>query len=157
MGLFEGIETAQIGKGGFYFKDGSYIVDIVQVITQKDRKGQAMFIVEAAIAWSDNNERRAGMVPSWVVKMSWDAALGHIKGFLAACNGVDPNDDVAVKTLFTDSQGRDITQATAEFVVSSDNPYAGVRVALEVTTVNTKSGGEYSLHKWKPHTAPQVV
>lgn len=158
MGLFDGIGEATIGKGGFYFQDGRYVVDIVRCFAQQDRHRQSMFIVEAAIVWSNNAERRPGMVPSWVVMMKWDAALGHVKGFLAACNGADPRDEDAVKACFTDARGQDITEAVAEFSVSNENPLAGTRLDLEVVSVlkKGKTGSDprndyYSLHKWRPY------
>jgi len=152
MSLFEGIGDAKIGKGGFYFLDGKYVVDVVRAFAQFDRNRRAMFIVEASIAWSSNPERTVGQVPSWVVMMHWDAALGHIKGFLAACNGADPSDEEAIKAVFTDANGQDITEACAEFAVDPSNPLSGTRLALEVVTIQKKkSEGVYSLHKWSPY------
>ena len=152
MGMFDGMENAQIGRGGYYYKDGNYIADVVKCYSQDTRKIGNMFIVESQIVWSNNPERKVGQVPSWCVVMDWDTALGHVKGFIAACNGADPSDDEAVKACFTDAQGRDISVLAAEYAVSPDNPLAGTRLELEVySSPSKKTGKDFSAHKWKPY------
>lgn len=161
MGIFDGISNARIGKGGLYFmdeasevKNARYVVDVQRVYTQNNRAGVGMFVIEGAIVWSDNPERTPGMVPSQVIMMSWDGALGMIKGFLAACNGADPSNEHAVKAVFTDDGGNDITEIAAEYAVGPDNPLAGTRVELQCSIrPKKKSAGNFTHHNWKPYDA----
>lgn len=160
MGFFDGIRNARVGVGGVYFLANKgpnhteekpqwlpafYTVEIKRLITMTSRKRDDLFIVEALIIESDCPERQPGMVASWVVNLKQDAALGNIKGFLAAANGISPTDEERVNS--------EITEEVCELAVSDLQPLAGVRVRLECTVIQTKAGNPFTLHRWSPITA----
>lgn len=141
MGQFSGIEQAQVGQGGVYFLEGLYKVEMLRVFTMRSRKGDDLFIAETKILESDQEERRVGTTCSWVVSMKQDAAMGNIKGFIAAANGIDPNDK--------DKVDAEVTEEAAEFVVSAENPLKGVTMGLECVPIKTRAGNPFTLHKWQ--------
>jgi len=142
MSLFNGIRDAKVGQGGVYFLPGLYEVEIQKVHTLVSRKREDLFIVEAKILESNNPDRAPGSSASWLVNFKQDAALGNIKGFIAACNGIDPADEVRVND--------EVDEDVCEYVVSEENPLAGTRVKLEAVMKKTKSGGDFTLHIWNP-------
>lgn len=157
-GFFKGVEESKVGLGGIYFlanrgpghtdKEPNwlpalYTVEIVKLITMTSRKKDDLFILEAKILESDCAERKPGMTASWVVNLKQDAALGNIKGFIAAANGIDPGDESAVNEA--------VTEEVCELAVSEDQPLAGEKVRLECVMIKTREGKPFTLHRWSPY------
>jgi hypothetical protein len=145
MGLFDGIGDAQVGQGGVYFLPGSYLVEVVRCFTLKSRKREDLFIAECYIHESDNPDRKPGSKASWVVNFKQDAALGNIKGFIAACLGVSPSNTKAVDET--------VDIEACELAVDGENPLAGTMLRLWAVNKITKSGNDFTLHNWEPHEA----
>lgn len=144
--MFEHIEEAEVSFSGFYLERGTYVVEVKRCFLKKGRSGDTFFIVEMKVIESNNADRPADCSPSWLVKMSQDAALGNIKGFLAAVNGIDPTDKDAVKAA--------ITREVADLAVSDPDILAGVHVGVEVEPVKTKKGTDFNKHYWSPVEQP---
>lgn len=142
MSLFDGIEDAQVGQGGVYFLPGKYLVKVLKCITLKSRKREDLFIVECEILESDVPERKPGTKASWIVNFKQDAALGNIKGFIAAANGIDPGNESAVN--------EQVNMDICEYVVSDENPLAGTPVGLVCVNKKTRAGSDFTLHMWEP-------
>lgn len=140
MGLFKSIESAKVNQGGVYFNPGKYLVEVIAVKTIKSRKNMDLYIVECEILDSDVADRPTGSRASWVVNLAQDAAMGNIKAFLAAANGIDPSDEDAVQ--------REITEEVADLSYADENPVAGVKLGLQVTLVKTRAGTDFSRHFW---------
>ena len=151
MGKFGGMQEAKIGQGGVYFLEGRYTVRVVKVFMLDSRRSGDLFTIEAIILKSTCPQRPVGLKCSWQVKMGQDMALPNIKGFLAACAGADPSNDLEVRAAFTDQDGRDISEETAEMAVSDENPLAGIDLDLVVVTISTKEKKmPFSKHSWAP-------
>lgn len=161
-GFFGGVETAKYGSGGVYFlcnkgpsyKDGKtadqwtpalYQVEVVELTTMTSRKKDDLFIVEGKIIKSDCPERKVGMKCSWIVNLAQDAALGNIKGFIAAANGIDPTNEEEVNA--------NVDEAACDVAVSEDQPMRGQLVDLECVMIETKAGKPFTLHRWSPVAA----
>lgn len=144
MGLFQGMESAQVGQGGIYFTPGKYLVEVVKCFCLRSRKREDLFIVEFLIHESDSPDRGVGTKASWVVNFKQDAALGNIKGFLAACNGIDPDN--------TEMVTAEITEEVSEYAVDEEeNPLAGTKVRLVAVNKKLKDGvSDFTLHLWSP-------
>lgn len=159
MSFFKGVEDARYGAGGVYFLANKgptfnkgetveewvpalYVVEIKQLITMTSRKKDDLFIVEALIIKSDCPERKVGMSCSWVVNLKQDAALGNIKGFIAAANGIEPTDEEKVNA--------EVTEEACTLAVSKDQPLAGIKLGLECTMIKTKAQKLFTLHRWSP-------
>ena len=93
MGLFDGIGDATVGGQNVYFLSGVYVVEVHKCFAMKSRKKEDLFLVECNILQSNNSKRPEDSKASWVVNLKHDAALGNIKGFIAAANGLDPYDE----------------------------------------------------------------
>lgn len=139
MGKFSGVGGAKVGGGGVYFLQGKYTVEVIKCMLMNSRKREELFIVECKIIKSSEPKRPVDMKCSWVVKMSQDAALGNIKGFIAAAMEVDPDSD-----QISDSEWED----NCEAAVDDDNPLAGTIVDLECSDITTRAGDPFTLHRW---------
>lgn len=140
---FKGMkEASATGGGGVYFLPGVYKVRVKKVHMLQSRKKDDLYIVEADILESNNSDRPPGSFASWLVNMKHDAALGNIKGFLAACNGIDAADQEKID--------EEIDDDVADYSISEDNPLAGTEVELICTNIKTKAGGDFTLHTWSP-------
>lgn len=140
MGLFKGIKDAKANQGGLYFLPGTYKVEILRVSTMTSRKREDLFIVECEILESDCPDRKPGMRPSWVVNLKQDAALGNIKGFVAAANGIDPSNSAEVD--------EHVDEDACEIACSTDNPLKGTVMGLTCVNIKTREGNDFTLHKW---------
>lgn len=145
MGYFGKMKEASMTGGGVYFLEGIYRVRLVKVHMYSGRKGDAFFIVEAEIIESNNPQRPVGMKCSQVIKMSQDAALGNIKAFLAAANGIDIDADGAMQVV-----QEEITEEVAELAVHASNPLAGIELKLQCTQIKTQAGNDFTRHDWRP-------
>ena len=143
MSLFEGIEEAQVGQGGVYFLPGKYVAKILKCITLKSRKREDLFIVECEVVESDVPERKPGTRASWIVNFKQDAALGNIKGFIAAANGINPGTEDLVR--------EEVDSEVCEYSVSPENPLAGILIRLVAVNKKTRAGGDFTLHLWEPY------
>ena len=153
MGLFSGMSDAEVGTSKVYFLPGDYVVQIRRVI-YKDGRRDKFYIAECLILESTNPERPKGTSASWLQKMSGasaEVALGAIKGFLAACEGVDPLNKDAVTAAFTDQNGQDISEEIATMSVDeAQNPLGGVVLRLNAVQGETKDGRAFTYHNWRP-------
>ena len=144
MGLFGGIEDKDATMSPIYFLPGAYIVEVIKCFVMTSRKKDDLFIVELLIVESDNEERKPETKASWCVNFKQDAALGNIKGFVAACNGIKPVDK--------DKVNAEITEDLCEYAVDEkDNPLAGVRLKLVCYNKETvKEKKDFTVHIWDP-------
>lgn len=135
MGIFSGIKDAQVSSGGVYFIPGLYPeVEIEACKMIFTRKKEELFVAECKIIASDVPERGPDMHASFTANVTkHDAALGNIKGFMAAGFNCSPDE---------------ITEAVAEEVVSERQPLAGVRLRLEAVNTKTRDGGDFTKHVW---------
>lgn len=129
-----------------YFLPGQYKVKLLAVKMIVSRKKDDLFIVECEILESNNPDRPVGSKASQVINLKQDAAMGNIKGFLAAANGIHPGDTARVDA--------EIDEDVSEYAVSSDNPLAGTILNLSCVNVKTRAGGDFTLHHWDPCEQP---
>ncbi|KKN75949.1 hypothetical protein LCGC14_0375060 [marine sediment metagenome] len=149
MGLFTGIDEAQVGSSGVYFQPGIYVVELLKVFALRGRNEVDFFIAECQVVESDNEKHPVGHKASWCVKLSQDMAMPNIKGFIAAVNGIDPHDDETVNA--------EVTSDVVEYAVSDDNPLAGVHVGLQTTMITTrKEKKPFTKHEWSPVDQPEA-
>jgi hypothetical protein len=145
---YAGIKDAKANAGGMYFlankggQPANYAVKVLRCVDMVSRKKDDLFIVECEITKSDCPERPVGMKPSWVVNLKQDAALGNIKGFIAAANDIDPSDSAAVDEA--------VDEEAVEMAVGTDQPLAGTELNLTCLMIKTREGGDFTLHKWYP-------
>jgi hypothetical protein len=123
--------------------------------------GKWLFIIETEVRESNNPNRPPGMVCSSFIDLSnRDLAGRHIAGFVTAVHGYDPErlpKDSPVAPWVEPATGRQMQWGEyAAHAAHDNNPWAGREVGCTVTTIDTKAGDDFSLHKWKP-AATMVV
>lgn len=133
MGRFSGVKDARMTMGGVYFLAGTYQVEIIKVHMVTSRKREDFFTIEAKILESDNAERKPGITCTQMIKMSQDAALGNIKGFVSAAY---------------DTPAEEVDEEVCELVVDEENPLGGLIVNLECVDITTRDGNPFTLHRW---------
>lgn len=138
MGLFSGIENAKATEGGNYLKPGVYDVEVVRLAVGQTRKKVDFFAADLRVIGTNNPDHRPGDVVNWFVGLDKDAALGNIKAFAAACLSSEGPIDQST-----------ITEAVMDGLVEKGGEaVAGTRLKVQVSLVDTKSGGKYSKHLW---------
>jgi hypothetical protein len=136
---FDGIEGARVSEGGVYFKPGAYKARILSVKALKDRKGVGTFVVECELLESSEAALPKGTVCSWVVKLDKEPALGNIKSFAAAANGVQP---------------KEVTAKAIELIVSAGNPLRDTVMKVSASNIKTKSGSDFTKVTWQADEEP---
>lgn len=141
MGLFDGIEKAEINGGGTYLREGVYpCVEIEEFKAGRTRKKEDFTVVKMKILESSGPEANpVGSTADVMTMMRWDGALGHIKGFLAATM------NIAVQ---------EVDAAGTEAAIGEEQPLKGMRVACEATNVKTQAGGTFTKVRWYPFAEP---
>lgn len=153
MGRFKGLSN--VSTGNTYFQgNGSYVVELGDIIFKQNRQRIDSFIVETLIIESDNNAYRPGQTPSQVISFKHDAAPRNVKGFAAAVLEIESPDDFVpeeAQQLTGDARQAAIDKwwdDAVEFLVSESQPAKGFRIRLVTENIKTEAGGNFTLHKW---------
>lgn len=118
---------------------GRYAVEITKCKDVEGRSGDLFFIVELKIQESDNSAVSVGAAYSQVIKFNNDMGPINVKRFILAANGFDPND-----AANDDEVGED----EVEFVLSEEQPLAGLVMDLQCDMIKTKAGKDFTKHTW---------
>ena len=154
MGRFSGVASVQTNQGGLYFLDGDYEVEVEETKMVRNRKGIDCFIISATVLKSTNSQRAVGCKPAQVIPMKPDllpTALGAIKAFAAAVMGIENPD--GYKEECKKGEGQDeandrFWEESLEALVSDEQPAKGTKLHLNVATIKTKAGNDFSKHVW---------
>ncbi len=100
MGIFDGIGNAPMPNSGLYFKDGTYLVEIMACRTGESRKPGAgaycaveATVLEVLVDYEGGNV--VGERVNWVVMMRWaETALSNLKGFICAAVSADEGEEI---------------------------------------------------------------
>lgn len=134
MGLFTGIEEATSSAGGNYIKPGRHLFKIVALKAKMSRKKKSLAIAELEVLESTSHE--VGESVSWMANLTdHDAAIGNVKGLLAAIGEITEED---------------VDEAGADRAFSSENPFEDQKVACDAFMVKTKANNDFTKCLWKP-------
>lgn len=123
-----------------YFKSGNYRVRLLEVITRDSRVGDSFLIAEAEVVESDNPDTKVGGIYAWVQKVNNDAGPAACMAFFGAANGIE------VGTPEFDEIDEDL----CEFMVSDEQPLAGIEIGLSCYEKLTKEKQEvFTVHVWE--------
>lgn len=167
MGLFDGIESAEIFERGKFLADGFRgILEVKRTLVKDTRKGALGFIVEFEImanmtppraqlevpdAWDKaRNEYPVGSRCTWFQKMNdRTVALPALKAFVSACSGLE----IFQKKEIEQQIAPHVQQLLEQCIASPEaNPLIGVNVFVECMKVQTKEkGADFTRHDWRPH------
>jgi len=153
MGVFDGIEKAEVFGGGSRIRPGSHIVEVGALVVHRSRKkaGIVYFVAELVIVESvggrpvsakpdappaSSEPHKVDEKLGWVVDLSQPSGLANVKGFAMA--------------LAPDMDADDITSESMETLVSSDQPAKGLKVHADAFMVLTTKGGDFTKIQWSP-------
>ena len=140
MSMFSGIENAKTSTAGNYIRPGMHVLRIGELKATKSRRGEDLFIIDDAeivssipgvdVAGNTVAEHRPGEFVSVVWNLTkHDAAIGNVKGFLAAVANCDPSE---------------VDEAGALAAVSAQQPFRGTLVKVQAAETETKSGHPFT-------------
>ena len=160
--LFAGLRDARTFDRGTWLKAGRYEVRVKRAIFKKTRaKGDAYileFVIEKSTYEDDKKKaitafgttpfdmkeleetlpNQIGTTGSWYQSLrDVDIGFGSLKSFAANILGQKPEDP-------------EFIEAVEGFLnaVVNDDAINGMRIPVEVVTVKTKDGTDFSLHRW---------
>lgn len=153
--VFAGIGNAPMPNSGIYFKDGTYLVEIMacrQGASRVPGKGDYCIvectILEVLVDYEGSN--KIGERVNWVVMMRWgETALSNLKGFIAAAlssdegEEIDPeiiNEEIADQ-VFGGTGDDDEHEADEEMM-------KGIKLQVVANTVLTKKEDDFTKVVW---------
>lgn len=142
MSIFDDLDNANVFENSKYFQPGMYIAEIVGVkFIQAGYKGDS-FVIEAKVVGVKSTHPEAPAVGELCAQV-WNAsgekrdiARATWMGFLCAVFGVK-------QEQYTAAQWKQISSQ-----VIDGGALNGKRFALEVFTKKTRTGGDFTYHKW---------
>lgn len=148
MGLFSGIEKAEISEKGRYLPSGFVgKLKVRRTLAKDSVKSGLAFIVEFEVVESNNDEFSPGSSATWYQKMTdKTVAFPAIKAFVAAASGVHPGDREAMNEI-NDEMENILNEATTN---ETSNALVGQEVAVETIATKTKKGFDFTRHNWLP-------
>lgn len=151
MGVFSGIGNAPMPNSGLYFKDGTYLAEIMacrQGSSKIPGKGDycivELTIVDVLVAYEGSNKE--GERVNWITMMRWgETALSNLKGFIAAGISSDEGEDIDPEIIdekisdqvFGGDGGDPEHEADEELL-------KGVQVKVIANTVQKKDGDDFT-------------
>lgn len=148
MGLFSGIDKAEIAEKGKYLSTGFVGKLRVRRTLAKDSiKSGLAFIVEFDVVESNLEEHPVGSSATWYQKMTdKTVALPAIKSFVLAASGVDPANRDAMAEINSEIEGI-LDEATTN---ETNNALVGQEVFVTTFSTKTKKGFDFTNHRWTP-------
>lgn len=156
-GLFAGVETAQSFSSGAYIPEGVYedveILAIKPIIT---RKKERAVVIETQIIVDGKGPGAmpAGSKGSAMYMLRYDSFLANMRDIARVCASemyAGALDEKTGKLKFPDGVPlSEIDEATCDAMCSPDQPFKGVHVRLQATTIKTKQGNPFTRYDWEP-------
>ena len=147
MGMFSGIEDAQVSRGGSYLHHGPQefcdgIAKIVRCSSGQTRKKVDFFVAELEIQENTNPNQPKGFKCSYMITMDKDAALGNLKQFASVAG---------------ETEESEVDEAGVEAICSADNPLEGVWIRFHAFNKKTQAGNDFTRVIWSPYTPPKAI
>ncbi len=156
-GLFAGVENAQSFSSGAYIPEGVYedveILAIKPIIT---RKKERAVVVECQIIADGKGPGAmpAGSKGSAMYMLRYDSFLANMRDIAQACASemfVGVLDEKTGKLKFPDGVPlSEIDEETCDSMCSPDQPFRGVHLRVQATTIKTKAGNPFTRYDWEP-------
>lgn len=121
---------------------GEFHVRITNVKDVDGRQGDVFFIIEFDVLKSNHKSVIEGRQYSQVIKYNQEMGPTNVKRFILAANGLDPN---------SEENENEVGEDEVEFVLSEDQPLAGLEIDLMCEVIKTKQKGTpFTKHTWFP-------
>ncbi len=140
MGLFDGIENAKSSDQLPKITPGRYRLKNQATKSFTSRKGIPFFIHEFLVLESQGEGAlAAGTQGCHMIALNKDAALGNVKGYMAAA---------------LDETEAQITAVEVEEAVSPDQPIKDTVTEAYAYLIKTKAGNDFTVVKYSPYNDP---
>jgi hypothetical protein len=150
MGIWDGIEDAEIFDRGNYVKPGFHgTVEVKKTIAKNTRQSGLAFICEMVVLTTNMPEAHPiGQKVTWFVKLAnKDTAFPNVAAWAAACAGFDPHDRENVKTNVMPLLKDLMNHATDN---PDDNEFVGQKLKLETVATLTKDKRDFTRYDFMP-------
>ena len=157
MGLWDGIENAEIFERGNYMTAGyTGVVEVMRTIGKETRSSGLAFIVELKVLTTNMPEDHpVGQKGTWFQKMTdKSVAFPAVAAWAAACAGYQPHDKEAIKADVFPHLREEMKKATDS---PDDNSFIGAQLRLQCTGVVTKKGGDFTRYDFAPYEPPAAA
>ena len=154
MGLWDGIESAEIFERGNYVVGGfNGVVMVMRTLGKETRSSGLAFIVELKVMSTNlPEEHPVGQKATWFQKMTdKSVAFPAIAAWAAACAGYQPHEKERIKADVFPHLRETMKHATDN---PDDNSFIGVQLRLQTTMVTTKKGGDFTRYDFSPYEPP---
>ena len=150
MGLWDGIEDAELFERGVYLKP-KFIgtVEVERTIVKATRaKGDAFIVEMRVIDTNMPEDHPVGQKVSWYQALKdKDIAFPAIKAWAAACAGY--------KTTQKDEIDEEVSPVLKDMMVlATDKPdandFIGIQLHVETVLIKTKKDTDFTRHNWEP-------
>ena len=151
MGLFEGIEDAEIFERGKYLAGGFRgVLECQRTIAKETIKSGLGFIVEFNVIETNMPDAHPiGSRCTWFQKMSdKTVAWPAIKVWAAAMSGYGAHQKEEIEREVSPALKGLLNAATSS---PADNDLVGIRVCVETEQVKTKNDKDFTRHTWAPY------
>lgn len=149
MGIFSGIEKAEISERGKYLPPGFVgKLKVRRTLAKDSVKSGLAFIVEFEVLESNHDEFPVGSSATWFQKMTdRTVSLPAIKAWLAAVSGIHPGDRATIDAEIGASMESILDEACQN---ETNNNLIGLEVLVETVGQKTKKGFDFTRHNWLP-------
>jgi len=134
--MFQGIENAQMTKGGNWIQPGKFVlmVDFLKTHLNAIKRGE-QFITEFFVLYSTNPSQPAGSKVSWCASSWHPSAAGNIKAFFVALMQCKPEQ---------------INEQGCNMATSPQQPCQGRLIMAEAYNKKTRSNTDFTAVNWGP-------
>jgi len=161
MGLFDGIDNAEVFERGRYFPPGFRgVVEVKRTISKETVKSGIGFIVEFEIVRVDRPGKPdhelspvvVGEKRTWFQKMSdKTVAFPAVLAWAAGVAGYAAHEKDAIESEVASGLGAVLNHATDN---PADNDFVGARVIVETSHKLTRNKTDFTVHEWIPFEDP---
>lgn len=153
MGRFSGIGEVDLFEKGVYLSpEGSYELEVQNMLLKETRKAGLGFIVEFTVVSSTHESHAVGSKATWFQKLiDTDVAFPAIKEFFVSLLDVDMKDPEA-KEEFNNSLEDLLDEVTSWTPTADDkdHPLKGTRIRCDTYSKKTKEKNlDFTAHVWQ--------
>lgn len=150
MGLFDGIEEAEIFERGRFLPPGFVgVLEVKRTLAKDSIKSGVGFIVEFKVIESNLETVSVDSKATWWQGMKdRTVAFPSIKEFIAVLSGFERHQKKEIEAEVSPSIRSVLDHATKH---PDDNDLIGCRICVETANKRTKNDRDFTMHLWSPY------
>jgi hypothetical protein len=159
MSLYSGVKKAEVFTNSEFLPEGVHLVriDAVKQVQSRKNTSKYYFIVEMSVLDSSNEGLDKKKKFAQVIEITSQMGPSHIKNFVAAVSGVEPDlpdaGDLIEKYWSEKFEIPLEMDQICELIVSDDQPLEQKEMAVEcviLRNLGKNQDGEFTKHQWQP-------